>query len=552
MIDKIFLQRKVLTEQNYINTEDAKAADEFQMAGKGSFADYLLQEGIINKDTLGLAIAEYYKLSFADLNVLAPGDKELALIPETIAREYRVIFIKEKEGEVTLATDDPERKDLINELKKIFLKKKIVLTYAFSEGIDVVLSRYQKALNTRFFEIIKKENRVAPEIFEEIIKDAISYRASDIHFEPQSKEAVIRFRIDGMLRLAGAISKEYYENVLNRIKIQSNLRTDEHYMPQDGAIRFVTKDNSVDLRVSIVPTLDGEKVVIRILAEYIRGLTFVDLGYSDAHIKIIETAARKPFGMILVSGPTGSGKTTTLYSLIKKLNKPESNITTIEDPVEYRMAGTNQIQVNVKTELTFAKGLRAIVRQDPNIILVGEIRDGETAETAVNAALTGHLLLSTFHANDAATSIPRLLEMNIEPFLLASTLELIIAQRLVRRVCETCRYSYKEKISNLKKTFPEVANYFSGTDITLYKGNGCSACNGSGFKGRTSVVEMIEIAPSLKALIIKKPSSEEVWRLAKEAGATSMFEDGIEKVKMGVTTLEEIVRVASPVKSSLN
>jgi type II secretory ATPase GspE/PulE/Tfp pilus assembly ATPase PilB-like protein len=349
-----------------------------------------------------------------------------------------------------------------------------------------------------------------------------------------------------MLRLAGSVTMEYYENVLNRIKIQSNLRTDEHFSPQDGAIRFINKDSSVDLRVSIAPTLDGEKVVIRILAEYVKGLTFVDLGFSDYHIKLIEEASKKPFGMILVSGPTGSGKTTSLYALIKKLNTPEVNVTTIEDPVEYRMFGANQIQVNQKTNLTFAKGLRAIVRQDPNVILVGEIRDGETAETAVNAALTGHLLLSTFHANDAATSIPRLLEMNIEPFLLASTLELIIAQRLVRRVCESCRYGYKEKISAMKETFPQAKDYFAGTEITLYKGKGCSTCNGTGYKGRTAIVEMINVTRAIKELINNKPSSEEVWKLAKAEGAKSLFADGIEKVKMGVTTLEEVIRVASP------
>lgn len=553
MLEKIFLQKKVLTEQNYITKEDAVKAEEYEKTGKGSFADYLLQAGIINKGTLGLAIAEYYGIAFTDLDTQSFSAKDLAKIPENLAKEYRVIFVKEREKEIVITTDIPDRANLVSELKKIFPKNKIILTYSFTESIDVALSYYQKALNTRFFEIMKKESRVAPEIFEEIIKDAISYRASDIHFEPQGKEAIVRFRIDGLLRLAGAISMEYYENVLNRIKIQSNLRTDEHFSPQDGAIRFVTNENSVDLRVSIVPTLDGEKVVIRILAEYIRGLTFVDLGFSDQHIDLVESASKKPFGMILVSGPTGSGKTTSLYALIKKLNTPETNITTIEDPIEYRMVGTNQIQVNAKTDLTFAKGLRAVVRQDPNIILVGEIRDRETAETAVNAALTGHLLLSTFHANDAATSIPRLLEMNIEPFLLASTLELIIAQRLVRRICEACRYSYKEKVSNLKNILPEAKNYFTNTEVTLYKGKGCSACNESGYKGRTSIVEMIEVNRALKDLIIKRPSAEEVWDLAKSGGTQSLFEDGIEKVKMGITTLEEIIRVAAPPEvSSIN
>ena len=548
MIDNIFLQKKILTEQNYITKEDAEKAEAYEKTGNGSFVDYLLREGILNKDTLGLAIAEYYKVSYTDLDSLSSSAVELAKIPEDFARKYRVIFVKEKSKDktVVLATDVPDEPDLIKGLKKIFPKDKITITYSFTESVNVALSYYQKALSTRFIEIMKKEKRVAPEIFEEIINDAISYRASDIHFEPQGKEAVVRFRIDGMLHLAGAVPTEYYENVINRIKIQSNLRTDEHFLPQDGDIRYVSPDVSVDLRVSIVPTLDGEKVVIRILAEYIKDLTFVDLGFSDSNISIIEEAAKKPFGMILVSGPTGSGKTTTLYSLIKKLSTPEVNVTTIEDPVEYHMVGVNQIQVNPKTGLTFAKGLRAIVRQDPNIILVGEIRDEETAETAVNAALTGHLLLSTFHANNAATTIPRLLEMNTEPFLLASTLELIIAQRLVRKICESCRYSYKEKVSSLKSILFQASNYFDGTEVTLYKGRGCASCNNTGYRGRTSIIEIIKVTRSIKELISKNPSSEEVWDLAKKEGSESLFEDGIEKVKLGVTTLEEVIRVASP------
>lgn len=545
MIDPLFIQ-KVLLEQNYITDEDVKNALEYEKSNKGTFTDYLFQEGILSQSTLGSAIAEHYNIPFFDLDSRLPSSDELAKISESVARKYRVIFVKEKEGEITVATDTPDSKELKKVIEEIFSKKKILYAYAFPESIDSALSHYEKELNTRFSEIIKKEKGVAPELLEEIIKDALTYRASDIHFEPQGDKAYIRFRVDGMLHLAGVITKEYFSSVLNRIKIQANLRTDEHFMPQDGAIRFVSREISVDLRVSIVPTLDGEKVVIRILAEYVRGLNFNDLGFTEKHVALFEAISRKPFGMILVSGPTGSGKTTTLYTLIKRINTPEVNVTTIEDPVEYRMVGANQIQVNQKTGLTFAKGLRAVVRQDPNIILVGEIRDGETAETAINAALTGHLLLSTFHANDAATSIPRLLEMGVEPFLLASTLELLVAQRLIRCICETCKYSYEEKTSEITKQYPGLQNYFSNPNTTLYKGKGCPSCNMTGYKGRTSIVEMIEVTPAIKALINKHPSAGEVWNIAKEQGSLSLFEDGIEKVKTGLTTLEEVYRVASP------
>lgn len=250
--------------------------------------------------------------------------------------------------------------------------------------------------------------------------------------------------------------------------------------------------------------------------------------------------------MILVTGPTGSGKTTTLYTILRILNRPEVNITTIEDPVEYKIAGVNQIQVNLQTDLTFSKGLRSIVRQDPDIILVGEIRDNETAEIATNAALTGHLMLSTFHANDAATSIPRLLDMGIEPFLLASTLEIIIAQRLIRQLCEECRYSIKISRSELSKKFKEVSDYFSEKEITLYQGRGCESCGGTAFKGRTAIFEFIQITKDMQNLILQNPSTNQIWEIASKRNSRRLFEDGIDKVKNGITTLDELLRVASP------
>ncbi len=537
---------ELLVDQSYITQEDADDAFAFEKDGKGTAMDYLQQEGKLNRSTLGIALAEHFGTAYSDLEARPPSSEDLNRIPEEVAQKYRAVFAGEKENEVRVATDRVESEGLHEALSGVFPGKKVLVTYAFSESIDGSLSRYEKALNTRFAEIVKHERRIAPELLDEIIKDALTYRASDVHFEPTSEKTLIRFRIDGMLRLAGSISREHYENVLNRMKIQSNLRTDEHFMPQDGAIRFVTGRSAVDLRLSIVPTIDGEKSVIRILAEYVQGLTFEALAFSPRHVEQLARASKKPFGMILTVGPTGSGKTTTLYALIRRLNTPEVNVTTIEDPVEYRMAGANQIQVNQKTGLTFAKGLRAVVRQDPNVILVGEIRDTETAETAVNAALTGHLLLSTFHANDAATALPRLLDLGIEPFLLASTLELVVAQRLARRICETCRASVEIARTELETRHPALEGVFTEDAVTLYTGEGCAACNGSGYKGRISIIEIIEMSPALKALIGSNPSADQVRAVAKGEGARSLFQDGMDKALQGATTVEEVLRVASP------
>ena len=314
---------------------------------------------------------------------------------------------------------------------------------------------------------------------------------------------------------------------------------------QDGSIHFVKNERIIDFRVSIIPIIEGEKIVMRLLSEYVKAFALADLGLNALHQKLIKEASQKPFGMILVTGPTGAGKTTTLYAVLKILNHIDINITTIEDPIEYRIAGLNQIQVNLQTNLTFAKGLRSIVRQDPDVILVGEIRDNETAEIAVNAALTGHLLLSTFHANDAATAIPRLLDMGIEPFLLASTMEVLIAQRLVRKVCQSCRHSYFVSLNELSKFFPSAKEYFSKTN-TLYKGKGCHVCNQTGYKGRIAIFEFISITPKMKELILTNPSTKRIWELATKEGAQTLFEDGLIKVKQGETTIEELLRVAAP------
>jgi len=403
-----------------------------------------------------------------------------------------------------------------------------------------------KAIKTNFSAFETSGSAIAPEIIDQLISDALEHRASDVHIEPQPKIVEVRFRIDGVLYEVGKIPKQNYENILNRIKVQAHLRVDEHFSAQDGSLRHELAGNTIDIRVSIIPTIEGEKIVLRMLAIYVPNLSLSDLGILENDQQKLLKASKKPFGMVLAVGPTGSGKTTTLYALLKTFNIAEINLTTIEDPVEYKIAGANQIQVNLQTNLTFAKGLRSIVRQDPDIILVGEIRDNETAEIAVNAALTGHLLFSTFHANDAAASIPRLLDMGIEPFLLASTLEAIAAQRLVRKICEKCKYKKTTTAADIDQILPGASRFFSAKSFTSYAGKGCPSCAGKGYQGRTAIYEIVSITPEIEDLILKNPSSQAISQLARKQGFRSLFEDGMEKVTNGITTPQELLRVASP------
>lgn len=538
--------KEILLSENYVSEENMKKAEAAAKAGRLPLVEWLLSEQFITKDLLGQAIADFYKVSYSDLNSIRPAAEQILKLPEETAKKFRAVLFKEDEKTATITTDNPGQEELPAELENIFKNKEIKITYSLSEDINDIFVQYRKPLETRFAKIIQEQKRVAPEIIEEILKDARVFRASDIHFEPQDKEIVIRFRIDGVLHEVGLLSKENYEVILNRVKVQSHMRIDEHFSAQDGAIRWSTDDAAADIRVSVAPTLDGEKIAMRLLSEYVKGFSLNDLGLSSEYQELLLKTAQKPFGMVLVAGPTGSGKTTTMYGVIKFLNKPEVNIVTIEDPVEYKISGVNHIQVNPQTNLTFAQGLKSIIRQDPDIILVGEIRDKETAEIAVNAALTGHLLLTTFHANDAAGAISRLLDIGVEPFLLSSTVELIFAQRLVRKICPNCRHSFEKETKNFEKLSPVFKKYFPEKTITLYKGSGCDLCQGIGYKGRTAVFEFIHVTPEMQNLILKNPTSAQIWELAQKQGARRMFEDGIKKVKAGITTLEELSRVVEP------
>jgi type IV pilus assembly protein PilB len=587
---------KILVEQAYLSEEELTKYLAESQHRHVPLVTALSESGIITSDLVESAVAEHYGLSFLDIKVHNPTSDVVTTLPEDIARAYSILVVSRAGDETVIAVSDPSNsfveeavrlnldqtvpmfpaKDEGMKLRAEAVKNaapspkagmslsgnktaaatgdrkpfagKLTFLYASRAAIEPFYKFYRKPLATRFQAIINQQHKVVPELITEIFNDAIELRASDIHMEPQETIVVVRFRVDGVMHEAGRIPKDYYEGVVNRIKIESNMQIDEHFQAQDGAIRFQPRSGGkIDMRVSIVPVVDGEKIVLRILSEYVRSLTLESLGFNAEYRRIIETAAHKPFGMLITCGPTGAGKSTTLYALLKMRNSPDVNISTIEDPVEYKLQGVNHIQVNTDTGLTFAKGLRALVRQDPNVILVGEIRDGETASIAVNAALTGHLLFSTIHANDSATAVPRLLEMGVEPFLLASTLEVVIGQRLIRHICQQCRFSYSIPLEQAHKLFPGADKYFvKKDDVRLYRGKGCEACGGTGFRGRIGIYELLVVTPEIQELITHRASSADLNKQGLKQGLKLLFDDGFEKVKAGMTTVEELMRVAAP------
>jgi len=395
-------------------------------------------------------------------------------------------------------------------------------------------------------EIAREDERSIIDIVDTLIVYAHNNRASDIHIDPTDKQLRVRLRVDGVLQKSCVMPKEVHDEIISRIKVLSGLRTDEHQAAQDGRFRmYLPNGVPVDIRVSIAPTYHGENAVLRLLIDKEENFSLAALGFSKDDKKKIVDAANKPTGMILSTGPTGSGKTTTLYTIIKMLNKEDVSIITIEDPIEYAVDGVEQIQVNPRSDLTFANGLRSILRQDPNIIMVGEIRDRETAGIAVNTALTGHLLLSTLHTNDAATTLPRLLDMGIEPYLVASTVNIAIGQRLVRRICEKCKEARELTEAERERIFEIVPQSVVETDLKVYEGKGCKVCGNTGYRGRLCVNEILVIEDEVRDAILRQAPAGEIRKIAIRNGMTPMIVDGMYKVQEGLTTFEEVLRVIS-------
>ena len=381
-------------------------------------------------------------------------------------------------------------------------------------------------------------------VIDHLIKYASIMHASDIHIDPQEKSVRVRLRIDGVLEDAHPLPKNIHDEIISRIKVLSGLRTDEHNTAQDGRFRSIISDlGSVDVRVSIAPTYHGENAVLRLLSDNAENFTLETLGFTKEDRQKILYAIKKPNGMILVTGPTGSGKTTTLYTLIKMLNSKEISIITIEDPIEYAVGDVEQIQENPRTGLTFANGLRSILRQDPNVIMVGEIRDMETAGIAVNTALTGHLLLSTLHTNDVSTTLPRLLDMKIEPFLVASTVSIAIGQRLVRKICDKCKEAKVVTDEQYKRLVETISNKTLLQNKSYFYGKGCESCNNTGYKGRIVIAEVLVADEEIRTAILRKASASEIKQIAIKNGMTTMLIDGFKKAVLGLTTVEEVLRV---------
>ena len=530
--------------------------------------DYFLRKKLATKEQVLAAKAKALGLEYLSLGNIAVSPQAITLIPEVIAKQYAVFPVEfdHKNNLIKVAMEDPLNLDIISFLEKKTSKKIVPYLSSKEEIMEAIRVQYQQSISPTVTTALEEysdqqkedqtlisKSQVIKEppiarLVNTILEYAVKGRASDIHIEPQEFKTRVRYRIDGILYEKLSLPRSLHESFVSRIKILAQMRIDERRLPQDGRFSFKIGDQEVDLRISSLPTVHGEKIVMRLLKKTGGIPNLPDLGLTGTSLKSLETAITRPYGIILITGPTGSGKTTTLYSILSRLNRPGVNILTLEDPVEYEIPGINQVQINVQAGLTFANGLRSFLRQDPNIILVGEIRDQETTNLAVQAALTGHLVFSTLHTNDAATAIPRLIDLGAEPFLVASVLAAVVGQRIMRKICDSCKVSYhptKEIEESVRKTLgPLLPTKFANEPLTFYKGKGCDECGQSGYYGRVGIFEVITANPQISQLILKSATAEEVAKAAKENGTINMIEDGFLKVLSGITTVEEVLRVA--------
>ncbi|MBU3918471.1 GspE/PulE family protein [Patescibacteria group bacterium] len=578
-IDPIKL-KKFLLDAGFISARQFKASEKKAKNSEKPIEDILLLEKLIAEDDLVRLKAYIAGIPFINLDNLTVGHEVLEIIPEAIASSHNIVAFKKDKTSLEVAMLDPEDLQTIDFIKRKS-NLKILPRLTTESGVKNLLAQYRKTLKAEFKDFIKKEangiesigstgksktkkeslENVAKKIpviriVDTLLKHAAMDRASDIHIEPSEREIVVRYRVDGILRDAMTLPKQVASGIVARIKVLANLKLDENRLPQDGRFRFKKDEEKFSVRVSILPVIDGEKVVMRLLAEGAKGYGLEELGLSSDALEGVIRAIKRPTGMILITGPTGSGKTTTLYSILELLNTPEVNICTVEDPVEYHIPRVNQTQVNPKIGLTFSNGLRSLLRQDPDIIMVGEIRDKETASLAVNASLTGHLVLSTLHTNSAAGAIPRLIDMKVEPFLIASTLNLIIAQRLVRRLCDK-KEEYELKDADIKnlshfcsqerllKALRQEKLLKSGQVLEkamFYKAKK-SKSSVDGYKGRVGIYEVLPITETIKGLITEEVFTSRIEDRAKKDGMRTMIEDGLIKAAQGITTIEEVLRV---------
>jgi len=541
---------------------------------KMALEEFVLHNDIVDEEKLYTAAAKRMKVPYISLKGKEIGKEVLNFVPAQFAGTHRIVAFAKNEKEIKIAMLDPQDIQSIEFLRrKTGLTPKAYLTTP--SDIKETLRKYHADLSSdQMIEQLSEKaepgkpgdlKKAAEEmpiinIVNSILEHAVFEGASDIHIEPTEKEVIVRYRVDGLLQQVMTLPKQVKNGIVARVKILAHLKIDEHMIPQDGRFKIKIQDEKLSFRVSIMPVYDGEKIVMRLLHEGQKPLTLEELGFLPQIKEIVESSIKKPHGMILVTGPTGSGKTTTLYSVLGILNQPNVNICTIEDPIEYHVSGINQSQINPKAGFTFAGGLRSFLRQDPDIIMVGEIRDKETAEIAIHAAMTGHLVLSTLHTNDAPTTLPRLVDMDIPPFLVAFTANIIIAQRLVRKICPYCKKDYKLSKQEVK----EIDKLIQTSDLndlykkqnlklsekekkldamTFYRGEGCSRCHKSGYKGRIGIYEILEIDPNLVKLINERANANQIKQYAIDHGMITLLQDGLIKAKQGITTIEEVLRV---------
>lgn len=568
MYDVKLLKKILLASETYKQAE-IKALVAEAKTKKSTLEAQVLKK--MPEETLYRVAAEYFKVPFIDLKGVQVRKDFLELIPEPIATTHDVVPFDKGDKSMKVAMLDPEDLQTIEFLRrKTGLKIEVHITTPTS--LKEIIKQYKVSLKAEFEDITKDSDDEEGEsklkelandlpvvrIVDSLLEHAIFEGASDIHIEPNEHDLAVRYRVDGILRDVMTLPKQSMSGVVARVKVLSNLKLDEHRLPQDGRMKISGPGYKYAVRVSTLPIMDGEKIVMRLLSEGAEALSLQQLGFNPIHLAIIERNIKKPHGINFVTGPTGSGKTTTLYSVLALLNKPGVNISTVEDPVEYRMEGINQTQVNSKIGFTFALALRALLRQDPNIIMVGEIRDGETASIATNAAMTGHLVFATLHTNDSVTSLPRLMDMGVPRFLVAFTANIIIAQRLVRKVCQDCKEPYKlekkaieelKELYNLDEILKSLAAHdFIKKDLPLekqdfYRGKGCKSCGDQGYKGRQGIYEVLEISKEIQTLINKDATKAELLEQARSEGMISIVEDGFHKALSGITSLEEIMRV---------
>lgn len=577
-LNSALIQQQVLTDSSIKQLEKELAGLKVPEA----WEQFLVDKKLLTEDQLLAVKSELLGVPVVDLrNEQIPQDV-LNLVPEPIAHRHQVISFQKSKEELALAMTDPEdiqTKEFIQ--KKTGLRIKPFLIGKTS--LDFGLSKYHSSLEKEIKHLftggsdqplsttpegesaedgLKKMAEEIPviRVVDTFFEYAIFEKASDIHIEPQENAVIVRYRIDGVLHDVMTLPKVIQAAIVARIKVLSNLKIDEHRLPQDGRFKVEKDGYKFSMRVSTIPVFDGEKVVIRLLDESAKAASLEDLGFEQDSMEIIMRNIKKPHGMMLVTGPTGSGKSTTLYTVLSMLDTKGVNISTIEDPVEYRIIGANQMQVNPKIGLTFEMGLRALLRQDPNIIMIGEIRDKETAEEAVHAAMTGHIVFSTLHTNDAPSALPRLLDIGVEPYLIASTMNCVLAQRLVRVICKDCKKPVKldsasvtalAKQFHLEKVMPLLAERGlapdkskSIEDVKFYKGEGCDKCGHTGYRGRMGIHEVLEVTTAVADMIMQHKSSQEIMDQAEKEGMVLMWEDGFIKAAKGITTIEEILRVS--------